>query len=100
MLQSVITEHEYDALSDQAQRQYTYCGKCCSYYLGKHQCEKEGTKLAKGEVYKTTVELDEDLKEPVMITVIKRKLKGDYSLKQFINDAVREKLDRERGVEA
>jgi hypothetical protein len=52
------------------------------------------------KILKTTIELAEDLREPIMIEVTRRKIQDPkYSLKKFINDAVREKLGRERKKE-
>ena len=52
--------------------------------------------MDKSKIIKTTLEMPEKLAYEVSIYVIQRKLKGKFSLKQFINEAVQEKLDRER----
>lgn len=59
---------------------------------------KETSRAAK--ILKTTVELPQPLADQVMIKVYKNKIVNrKYSMKQFIIEAIQEKMDRERMAE-
>lgn len=55
---------------------------------------KETSRTA--NILKTTVELPQPLADQVMIRVYKEKIKNrKFSMKQFITEAIQEKMDRE-----